>query len=80
MDDAQARPEELLTGARDGDLLATDDDDLLAAKQLLRNDGRKAPKKVATPIDDNRRLEHDGSNPCPRITCVELPPHHEPST
>ena len=44
-------------GARNADLIATDDDDLLAGKELLGNDRGKATKKVVAAVD-NDSLRH----------------------
>ena len=43
--------------ARNADLIATNDDDLLAGKKLLGNDRGKATKKVVAAVD-NDSLRH----------------------
>ena len=48
-------------GARNADLIATDDDDLLAGKELLGNDRGKATKKVVASVN-NDSLRHLGSS------------------
>ena len=47
--------------ARNADLIATNDDDLLAGKELLGNDRGKATKKVVAAVD-NDSLRHLGSS------------------
>ena len=44
-------------GARNADLIATNDDDLLAGKELLGNDRGKATKEVVAAVD-NDSLRH----------------------
>lgn len=44
-------------GARDADLIATNDDDLLSSKKLLGNNRGKATKKVVAAVD-NDSLRH----------------------
>ena len=48
-------------GSRDADLIATNDDDLLAGKELLGNDRGEATKKVVAAVD-NDSLRHLGSS------------------
>lgn len=48
-------------GARNADLIATDDDDLLAGKELLGNDRGKATKKVVASVDNDSLRHLDSS-------------------
>lgn len=48
-------------GARNADLIATNDDDLLAGKELLGNDRGKATKKVVAAVDNDSLRHLDSS-------------------
>ena len=48
-------------GSRDADLIATNDDDLLAGKELLRHNRGKATKKVVASVDNNSLRHLDNS-------------------
>ena len=49
-------------GARNANLIATNDDDLLAGKELLGNDRGKATKKVVAAVDNNSFRHLDDSS------------------
>jgi len=58
--------------AGDVELLAADDDDLLAVQQLLGDGGRQAAEEVALAVDDN--LVRPSVYHIPNIQCSNPPP------